>query len=93
MGSVPAAGHTKGINPHLICTELRLLSGDVQRAVLWVMFNIAVCTELQFSVSVSSHCPTEAFWGDSACSRNCPELLLWFLSSFIVTAGRAGWAQ
>lgn len=49
------------------------------------MFNIAVTTELQFSVCATSHCPTEVFWGDRACSRYGPVLLLLFLSSFIVT--------
>lgn len=74
---------------HLICTEDRLLFGDVQLAVLSVMFNIAVSTELQFVEDVTCHVPTEVFWGDRACSRY-QELLLWFLSSFMVT-GTKGW--
>lgn len=88
MGSVPAGG-SEGGNPYLICTEDRFLSGDVQRAVFTVLFNIAVLIELQFSVGAPFHSPTEAFWGDRACSRYWPVLLLWFLSSFIVTGNRA----
>lgn len=90
MGCVPAGRHRQaitGTDTDLMCTELRLvlLSGDVQRAVLSLMFSTAVTPKLQFPVAPSSQCPTESFWGDTACSRRCPELLLWFLSSFILT--------